>query len=166
MGEVVTTIPTIGFNVESVQHKNLNLTVWDIGGQEKVSILEKGKAHISGALVLGVNTVLCTARPVLSIWRLVINVREAHWEGSKGTSCSMLILLIQIRVLWKHYYQNTQAVIFVVDSCDKERLTEAKEELHRALADDELRIAKLLVFANKQDMPGAVSHLLRLWPAF
>jgi ADP-ribosylation factor protein 1 len=36
LGEVVTTIPTIGFNVESVQYKNLNFTVWDIGGQDKI----------------------------------------------------------------------------------------------------------------------------------
>ena len=34
LGEVVSTAPTIGFNVESVLHNNVNLTVWDIGGQE------------------------------------------------------------------------------------------------------------------------------------
>lgn len=31
LGEVVTTIPTIGFNVESVEYKNITLTVWDVG---------------------------------------------------------------------------------------------------------------------------------------
>lgn len=41
-------------------------------------------------------------------------------------------------------------LIFVVDSNDRERVGEAREELMRMLAEDELRDAILLVFANKQ----------------
>ena len=33
LGDIVTTIPTIGFNVETVEYKNIEFTVWDIGGQ-------------------------------------------------------------------------------------------------------------------------------------
>ena len=90
LGEVVTTIPTIGFNVETVQYKKIEFTVWDVGGQDK------------------------------------------------------------IRPLWRHYFQNTQGLIFVVDSNDRERVAEASEELQKMLREDELRDAKLLVFANKQ----------------
>ena len=36
MGEVVTTIPTIGFNVETVTYKNLKFQVWDLGGQTSI----------------------------------------------------------------------------------------------------------------------------------
>jgi len=104
LGEVVTTIPTIGFNVETVEYKNISFTVWDVGGQDK------------------------------------------------------------IRPLWRHYYQNTQGIIFVVDSNDRDRVDDsagadisAKDELHRMLAEDELRDAVLLVFANKQDLPDAMS---------
>lgn len=97
LGEIVTTIPTIGFNVETVEYKNISFTVWDVGGQDK------------------------------------------------------------IRPLWRHYFQNTQGLIFVVDSNDRERVTEAKEELNRMLDEDELRDAVLLVFANKQDLPNAMS---------
>mmetsp|Transcript_17996 Transcript_17996/g.25212 ORF Transcript_17996/g.25212 Transcript_17996/m.25212 type:complete len:181 (+) Transcript_17996:99-641(+) len=97
LGEVVTTIPTIGFNVETVEYKNINMNVWDVGGQQK------------------------------------------------------------IRPLWRHYYQNTEGLIFVVDSSDKERLEESKEELDRMLEEDELRDAVVLVFANKQDLPGALN---------
>merc|ERR1739841_201793 len=97
LGELVTTIPTIGFNVETVQYKNIHFTVWDVGGQDK------------------------------------------------------------IRPLWRHYYQNTQGVIFVVDSNDRERISEAAEELQKMLREDELRDAVLLVFANKQDLPNAMS---------
>ncbi|KAJ8284434.1 hypothetical protein COCON_G00032840 [Conger conger] len=97
LGEIVTTIPTIGFNVETVEYKNISFTVWDVGGQDK------------------------------------------------------------IRPLWRHYFQNTQGLIFVVDSNDRERVNEAREELSRMLAEDELRDAVLLVFANKQDLPNAMN---------
>jgi ADP-ribosylation factor protein 1 len=96
LGEIVTTIPTIGFNVETVEYKNISFTVWDVGGQDK------------------------------------------------------------IRPLWRHYYQNTQGLIFVVDSNDRDRVDDAKEELHRMLNEDELRDAVVLVFANKQDLPQAM----------
>ncbi len=38
LGEIVTTIPTIGFNVETVEYKNISFTVWDVGGQVKLNI--------------------------------------------------------------------------------------------------------------------------------
>uniref|UniRef100_A0AAV2LYQ1 ADP-ribosylation factor 1 n=1 Tax=Knipowitschia caucasica TaxID=637954 RepID=A0AAV2LYQ1_KNICA len=63
----------------------------------------------------------------------------------------------KIRPLWRHYFQNTQGLIFVVDSNDRERVNEAREELMRMLAEDELRDAVLLVFANKQDLPNAMN---------
>jgi len=63
----------------------------------------------------------------------------------------------QIRPLWRHYFQNTQGLIFVVDSNDRERVVEARDELHRMLNEDELRDAVLLVFANKQDLPNAMN---------
>ncbi|KAF5095474.1 hypothetical protein D0Z00_003134 [Geotrichum galactomycetum] len=97
LGEIVTTIPTIGFNVETVEYKNISFTVWDVGGQDK------------------------------------------------------------IRPLWRHYFQNTQGVIFVVDSNDHDRIGEAAEELQRITNEDELHDALILVFANKQDLPGAMN---------
>ncbi|KAH0595854.1 hypothetical protein MHUMG1_06402 [Metarhizium humberi] len=89
--------PFPGFNVETVEYKNIQFTVWDVGGQDK------------------------------------------------------------IRPLWRHYFQNTQGIIFVVDSNDRDRVVEAREELQRMLNEDELRDAILLVFANKQDLPNAMN---------
>jgi ADP-ribosylation factor protein 1 len=43
LGEVVTTIPTIGFNVETVDYKNISFTVWDVGGQDKIRPLVQHK---------------------------------------------------------------------------------------------------------------------------
>merc|ERR1719172_24824 len=93
LGEVVTTVPTIGFNVETVEYKNISFTVWDIGGQDK------------------------------------------------------------IRKLWRYYYANTQGLIFVIDSNDRDRIEDAREELVQMLNEDEMRDAVLLVFAIKQDLP-------------
>lgn len=63
----------------------------------------------------------------------------------------------KIRPLWRHYFQNTQGLIFVIDSNDRERIGEAREELSRMLNEDELRDAVLLIFANKQDLPNAMT---------
>ena len=63
----------------------------------------------------------------------------------------------KIRRLWSHYYTNTQGIIFVVDSSDVDRIDTARDELHILLNADELRDATLLVFANKQDLPDAMS---------
>ncbi len=68
IGEILTTVPTIGFNVEKVQYKNVVFTVWDVGGQEK------------------------------------------------------------LRPLWRHYFNNTDALIFVVDSQDRERIGKSAAE--------------------------------------
>ncbi|KAK8476585.1 hypothetical protein V6N11_008344 [Hibiscus sabdariffa] len=93
LGDLLKTKPTIvpvvsipygaGFNVESIQYKNICFDVWDIGGESK-------------------------------------------------------------------------ALIFVVDSSDRQRISEARKELHWALADNELANAAVLVLANKQDLPDAM----------
>lgn len=63
----------------------------------------------------------------------------------------------KIRPLWRHYYANVNAVIYVVDSNDRDRLGEARDELHKMLSDDQLRDAIVLVLANKQDLPHAMN---------
>ncbi|XP_021098664.1 E3 ubiquitin-protein ligase TRIM23 isoform X2 [Heterocephalus glaber] len=63
----------------------------------------------------------------------------------------------KLRPLWKHYYLNTQAVVFVVDSSHRDRINEAHSELAKLLTEKELRDALLLIFANKQDVAGALS---------
>ncbi|KPI43462.1 ADP-ribosylation factor 6 [Cyphellophora attinorum] len=97
LNQDVTTIPTVGFNVETVTYKNVKFNVWDVGGQDK------------------------------------------------------------IRPLWRHYFSGTQGLIFVIDSNDRARIDEARQELHRIILDREMKEALLLVFANKQDIPGSMN---------
>jgi GTPase SAR1 family protein len=69
LGEHVTTIPTIGFIVETIEYKGFNMNMWDVGGQDR------------------------------------------------------------IKALWRHYFHNTQGLIFVVDSNDIGRIDEVRDEL-------------------------------------
>jgi ADP-ribosylation factor-like protein 5B len=62
-----------------------------------------------------------------------------------------------LRQAWSTYYSSTKIVILVVDSTDKERLTVSKEELYRMLGHEDLKKAGVLVFANKQDIKGALT---------
>lgn len=55
----------------------------------------------------------------------------------------------------KYIYSSpgTQGLIFVVDCADRDRIDEARQELHRIINDREMRDAIILIFANKQDLP-------------
>merc|ERR1712151_1017605 len=56
-----------------------------------------------------------------------------------------------------YYYQGTHGLIFVVDSNDRDRVEDAREELTKILGEEEMRDAVLLVFANKQDLPNSMT---------
>ncbi len=58
--------------------------------------------------------------------------------------------------MWKHYFQNTQGIIFVIDSNDTERIPLVKEEIHRTLSDEELYNVPVLFLANKADLPNSM----------
>lgn len=98
LGNVVQTVPTVGFNLETVVYKNITFQVWDLGGQ-------------SG-----------------------------------------------IRPYWRCYFSQTDAIIYVVDSTDRDRMGVAKHELFSLLDEEELRKATILIFANKQDLPNAAGE--------
>lgn len=59
--------------------------------------------------------------------------------------------------LWKHYFAHTDGLIFVVDSCDTERVDKAERELKKMLAEEEMKDCIVLIMANKQDIPGALT---------
>lgn len=63
----------------------------------------------------------------------------------------------QLRHLWSAYFTNTQVVIFVLDSTCKDRVDEARRELHSMLTNDSLHSAIFLVLANKQDLPNTMT---------
>ncbi|KAJ6800351.1 putative ADP-ribosylation factor-like protein 5 [Iris pallida] len=97
LGEVVTTNPTVGSNVEELVYKNIRFEVWDLGGQDR------------------------------------------------------------LRASWATYYRGTHAVIVVIDSTDRARISIMKDELFRLLQHGDLEHSVVLVFANKQDLKDAMS---------
>ena len=64
-----------------------------------------------------------------------------------------------IRPYWRCYYPNTQAIIYVVDSSDTDRVGTSREEFHAILQEEELKDALLLVYANKQARKLSLSVL-------
>ncbi|XP_067418856.1 ADP-ribosylation factor-like protein 11 [Emydura macquarii macquarii] len=96
--EPVETSPTVGFNVESLEIPGrMSLTLWDVGGQDK------------------------------------------------------------LRASWKDYLEDTDALIFVLDSADKTRLPEALAELEKVLNNINMTGVPILFLANKQELPGSLS---------
>jgi len=90
--ESLTTVPTIGFNVETAKIGNLEVTMWDMGGQDK------------------------------------------------------------LRSLWKYYFHNCDALVFVIDSTDTSRFNEVNEELYKILSDKNMESLKfILILWNKID---------------
>uniref|UniRef100_A0A3Q2U2X4 ADP-ribosylation factor-like protein 2 n=1 Tax=Fundulus heteroclitus TaxID=8078 RepID=A0A3Q2U2X4_FUNHE len=97
-GEDVSTIsPTLGFNIETLEHRGFKLNIWDVGGQKS------------------------------------------------------------LRSYWRNYFESTDGLVWVVDSADRLRLEDCRQELSSLLLEERLAGATLLVFANKQDLPGALS---------
>ncbi|KAL0213475.1 hypothetical protein RCL1_007101 [Eukaryota sp. TZLM3-RCL] len=95
LGRIISTVPTVGFNVESLVFRNLRFCAFDLGGQ-------------SG-----------------------------------------------LRLYWKSYFVDTDAIVFCVDCTDKSRFAIAKAELEALYAEPSLESVPILVLANKQDCPDA-----------
>ncbi|OCT80828.1 ADP-ribosylation factor-like protein 14 [Xenopus laevis] len=92
------TIPTVGFNVEMIHtEKHLQLTMWDVGGQQK------------------------------------------------------------LRSFWCHYFENTDGLVYVVDSNDSKHLNESKKEFQHVLQNELIKNVPVVLLANKQDLPGALN---------
>ncbi|ESK87958.1 adp-ribosylation factor-like protein 2 [Moniliophthora roreri MCA 2997] len=62
-----------------------------------------------------------------------------------------------LRPYWRNYFEQTDALVWVVDSGDRMRMKDCREELHSLLLEDRLAGASLLVFANKRDLPGSMN---------
>jgi ADP-ribosylation factor-like protein 2 len=62
-----------------------------------------------------------------------------------------------LRPYWRNYYEKTDGLIWVVDSADLARLEDCKKELHSLLQEERLFGSTLLILANKQDIPSALS---------
>ncbi|XP_045153539.1 ADP-ribosylation factor-like protein 14 [Echinops telfairi] len=94
----ITTIPTVGFNVEMIElDRHLSLTVWDVGGQKAM------------------------------------------------------------RTMWDCYCENIDGLVYVVDCTDLGRLEDSRREFEHILKNEHIKNVPVVLLANKQDVPGALS---------
>ncbi|OIR58069.1 MAG: ADP-ribosylation factor-like protein [Amphiamblys sp. WSBS2006] len=93
----IPTIPTVGFNVESMSIRNVKFQIWDLGGQTS------------------------------------------------------------IRPYWRCYYTNTDALVYIVDSSDRDRIETSAAELALMLEEEDIKHVSLLVLANKADIPDSMT---------
>ena len=98
-GESKVTVPTLGFNVETVKYENLTFQMWDLDGQS------------------------------------------------------------ELRPYWRCYFPKTNAIVFVIDSIDKDRLDVVKQELFLVIKEEDLQGVPIAILANKQDLEGALSDI-------
>lgn len=94
---------------------------------------------------------------VRSLPTLGFNVEQVDFQGMT-MSLWDLGGQTNMRPYWRCYLNNTTAIIYVIDSCDTERIQLAKKELLLVLNEEEMKDVHLLVFANKQDQPGAMTE--------
>ncbi|XP_041663712.1 ADP-ribosylation factor-like protein 6 [Cheilinus undulatus] len=86
-------------------------------------------------------------------------------EKFKSSSLSFTVFDMsgqgRYRNLWEHYYKESHAIIFVIDSGDKFRMVVAKEELDNLLNHQDICCKKIpvLFFANKMDLRDAMSSV-------
>ena len=89
---------------------------------------------------------------------LGMNVDEFESEGVKMVSWDIGGQETFRSSLWRSYMAGSQGVIFVVDSADKDRFAEAKQELWNYVFDNpEVQDVPILILANKQDLPEAAN---------
>ena len=101
-----------------------------------------------------------TSKVEMSIPTIGFNVAQAEVKTQMNVvnmTCWDVGGRDKLRPLWRHFYQNQDAIIFVVDCQDFDRIDEVEREIRQAVQEDMLIGKPLLIYANKQDLPGAMS---------
>ena len=124
----------------------VNILIVGLDNSGKTSIIEKMKLQSgkSGAAPSEVTPTVGFSVDEFSKGSLSFTVFDMSGAG-------------RYRNLWEQHYREAKAIIFVVDSADKLRLCVAKDELDAMLASGDLRGKPFLIFANKMDIPSALS---------
>ncbi|XP_068644143.1 uncharacterized protein [Aristolochia californica] len=113
----------------------------------KTTLLEKLKTLYSNLEGLPPDRIVPTVG--LNICRIeASNTKLVFWDlgGQMG-----------LRTIWEKYYDESHAIIYVIDAACPSRFEDSKSALEKVLRHGDLQGAPLLILANKQDLSGAVS---------
>ncbi|KAK4749704.1 hypothetical protein SAY87_027153 [Trapa incisa] len=127
--------------------KEFHVLVLGIEKSGKTTLLEKLKSLYSNLEGLPPDRIVPTVG--LNIGRVELpNAKLVFWDlgGQPG-----------LRSIWEKYYEEAHAVVFVIDASCPSRFEDSKSALEKVLRNDDLQGAPLLILANKQDLPEAVS---------
>ncbi|TQS32455.1 hypothetical protein Golomagni_07228, partial [Golovinomyces magnicellulatus] len=87
---------------------------------------------------------------------------DADWFLAHGTATNSASGDVggqkTLRSYWRNYFEKTDALIWVVDSTDRLRIDDCREELAGLLQEERLGGASLLIFANKTDVQGCMTE--------
>ena len=128
------------WNLLFQQEKEIKLAVVGLDGSGKTTIISKlvdSTFDSQTAPTIGIDTKEIQIRN--------INVKIFDLAGQES-----------MRNVWKYYFSSTEGVIFVVDASNKDRLADVKEEIWGIFNDNQAKQIPMLVYANKQDLPGAL----------
>ncbi|GJQ70180.1 hypothetical protein Trydic_g22640 [Trypoxylus dichotomus] len=143
----------LGIELFEVNMGLLFSKLWSFFGNEEHKIVIVGLDNAGKTTILYqflMNEVVHTSPTIGSnveevVWR---NIHFIMWDLGGQQS---------LRAAWSTYYTNTEFVIVVIDSTDKERLMVIREELYKMLSNEELSKAGVLIYANKQDLKGSMN---------
>lgn len=141
LGSVVTTVPTVGFNVETLV--DLPTHIPSNGAEFSQEKLDRDVKILSTIKLKDME------HGDHSLGRKRAPIEIIAWDVGGGAV---------LRPLWSHYYQDITLVVFVLDSTNRDEFENIRKELRGiSYAEGLQRVSNILIIANKQDLPEAAS---------
>jgi len=157
LGEIKTTVPTIGFNVETLKYKNILFKMWDIGGQEKIRFLWQNYYCDAKGIIFVIDSgdieridndcnehgfAFVNSQVQQRQLTLCNSCSVNSCTNSYATSHNSISNLTSPSRSNSYYYYNQHC---------------ARDELKQMLSHSTLSQCPVLIFANKQDLPNAMT---------
>ncbi|KAH7908774.1 P-loop containing nucleoside triphosphate hydrolase protein [Hygrophoropsis aurantiaca] len=136
-----------GLHEYLTRHEEFSIVIIGLDGAGKTTLLERITAHYSHSTPRPPENIPPTVGQNLgkvSLPSTILNFIDLG--GQRG-----------IRSIWHRYYHKCHALAYVIDASDRERLAEGWDVFHSVLSDPRTLHVPLLLLANKQDAPDALS---------
>ncbi|XP_044754896.1 ADP-ribosylation factor-related protein 1 [Coccinella septempunctata] len=133
-----------GFYKYMVKKDEYCVLILGLDNAGKTTYLEAAKMKLTKNYS-AINPLKITTTVGLNIGRIEVSGISLNFWDLGGQA--------ELQSLWDKYYAESHAIIYIVDSSDRERIDESKETFDKVIASENLKGVPLLVLANKQDIP-------------